>query len=502
MRKINQFKAGAMLSYISLILSTTISLVYTPFMVRTLGDGEYGVFSLVNSTISYLTILGFGFEAAIVRYTTKYRVEGEKEKEQRLHGMFFLLYSIIGLIALVIGFILSANVPVIFGSKLSPNEIGITTKLMYLASINVAVTFPFSIFASIVTSYERFLFSKAMLAFRSILNPLMMTAVLMLGARSIGMILVATFINVFFGMANVIYCFKVLKTKFKFGAFDKPLLKEIVTFSFFIFLGMIVDRLYWNTGNVLLGMLEGAAVITYFNLGVLLNNYYQQLSAAISNLFLPRVTAICSREHTMKELSDLMIRVGRMQFFVLALALTGFGILGKMFVQEIWLGQGYEIVYYIAMLLFIPMTVPLIQNIGISILQAKNKHAFRAICYLVISVVNVFMSIIFIKMYGAIGPAISIAISYTLGQIIIMNIYYYKEMKLDIPRFWKEIAKMLPAILVPVAAMAVFMHFVPLGGKLGFLIYGCVYVALYGICMLTFGLNKGEKEFLFKRFLG
>ena len=70
MRKINQFKAGAMLSYISLILSTTISLVYTPFMVRTLGDGEYGVFSLVNSTISYLTILGFGFEAAIVRYTT------------------------------------------------------------------------------------------------------------------------------------------------------------------------------------------------------------------------------------------------------------------------------------------------------------------------------------------------------------------------------------------------------------------------------------------------
>ena len=74
MKKLNQIKVGAMLSYIALILSTTISLVYTPFMVRTLGNGEYGIFSLVNSTIAYLTILGFGFEAAIIRYTTKYQI--------------------------------------------------------------------------------------------------------------------------------------------------------------------------------------------------------------------------------------------------------------------------------------------------------------------------------------------------------------------------------------------------------------------------------------------
>ena len=412
MKKLNQIKVGAMLSYIALILSTTISLVYTPFMVRTLGNGEYGIFSLVNSTIAYLTILGFGFEAAIIRYTTKYRVEGRQDKEHALHGMFFALYSLIGIVALILGFVLAKNVPLIFGAKLLPEEIGITQKLMYLASINVAITFPFSIFASIVTAYERFIFSKSMQALRSILNPLLMTFVLLFGSRSVGMILVATFINIFFGTMNVIFCFKVLKTKFSFGSFDKPLLKEITVFSSFIFLGMLVDRLYWNTGSVLLGMLEGAAVITFFNLGVLLNNYYQQLSAAISNLFLPRVTAICSREHTMTELSDLMIRVGRIQFVILALALSGFTILGKSFILNVWMGKGYEVVYYIALVLFVPITVPLIQNIGISILQAKNKHAFRAVSYLIIAIFNIFMSIPLIKLYGPLGCAISIAISY------------------------------------------------------------------------------------------
>lgn len=499
MKKYNQIKIGAMLSYIALILSTTISLVYTPFMVKTLGDGEYGIFTLVNSTIAYLTILGFGFEAAIVRYTTKYRVEGNKEKEHSLHGMFFIVYSIIGAVALVLGFILSYNVPLIFGAKLTPEQIGITKILMYLASVNVAVTFPFSIFASITTAYERFIFSKAMLAIKSVLNPLLMTLVLLLGAKSIGMILVATFITLFFGFINVIYCFKVLKIKFSFKGFDKPLLKEIIVFSSFIFLGMLVDRLYWNTGSVLLAMLQGAASITYFNLGVLLNNYYQQLSAAISNLFLPKVTAICSREHTTVELSDLMIKVGRIQFFVLALALAGFTLLGKMFFRYVWMGKEYESVYYIALTLFVPITVPLIQNIGISILQAKNKHGFRSVCYLVISICNIFMSIPLIKLYGPLGCAISIAISYTIGQIIIMNIYYKKVIGLDIGRFWLSIAKMLPAVIVPMGLELAFMQLVPLRGRMGFLVYGMVFVIVYMFCMLSFGLNKSEKKLLFKR---
>lgn len=500
MSKLNQIKTGAMLSYISLILSTTISLVYTPFMVRTLGDGEYGIFTLVNSTISYLTILGFGFESSIVRYTAKYKAEGRHKEEHSLHGMFFTVYSIIGLVALVLGFILSANVPLIFGAKLTESELVITERLMYLASINVAITFPFTIFSAICTAYERFIFSKAMQALRSVMNPLLMTAVLLLGARSYGMILVATFINIFFGSANMIYCFKKLKIKLSFGKFDKPLLKEIVTFSFFIFLGIIVDRLYWSTGSVLLGMLDGAAVITFFNLGVLLNNYYQQLSAAISNLFLPRVTAICSREHTNKELSDLMIRVGRIQFFILALALAGFALLGKLFIRYVWMGEGYESVYYIAMTLFIPITVPLIQNIGISILQAKNKHAFRAVCYLIIAIFNIVLSIPLIKLWGPLGSAVSVAICYTIGHIIIMNIYYKKVMGLDIGRFWAEIAKMLPAVIVPSVLLVLFMKVTALSGRMGFLIYGVVFVLIYGLCMMLFGLNKEEKRILFRRF--
>lgn len=493
MRKVSQMKTGAILSYLALALSISITLLYTPYMMKTLGVSEYGVYSLVNSTIAYLTLLGFGFETAIVRYTTKYRTEGNKEGERKLHGMFFLLYTVIGIIAFGLGMLLTLNVPVMFSAKLTASEIAITQKLMFLASIDVALTFPFSIFAAITTSYEKFVFAKTMLVIKNVLKPLLMVTVLALGRRSAGMMIVAAFITVFFGLVNVSYCFKKLKIKFIFRGFDKSVLKEITVFSFYIFLGIIVDRIYWSTGQVLLGMLAGAAAISMFTLGVQLNNYYMQLSSAISGMFLPRITAICTREHTNHELTNVMIKVGRLQFFVLALALSGFILVGRQFIT-IWLGSDFNEVYNIALVLFLPITIPLVQNVGISILQAKNIHAFRAIAYVIIAICNIGLSIPLINIFGAMGSAISIAISYTIGQIIIMNIYYYKVVGLDIPRFWRSIGHMLPAVIVPMLVQYAFMYFVPIGGVIGFAVYGGTYCVLYGLCMMSFGLNNRERK--------
>ena len=65
---VNQIKAGAVLSYLSIGLSNIVGILYTPFMLRMLGQSEYGMFSLAASVVGYLTILDMGFGNAIVRY--------------------------------------------------------------------------------------------------------------------------------------------------------------------------------------------------------------------------------------------------------------------------------------------------------------------------------------------------------------------------------------------------------------------------------------------------
>ena len=68
-----QRKIGVVLSYASIIISTLVQLIYTPFMIRKLGQSEYGLYSLIASVIGYLTLFDLGFGNAIVVYTSKYQ---------------------------------------------------------------------------------------------------------------------------------------------------------------------------------------------------------------------------------------------------------------------------------------------------------------------------------------------------------------------------------------------------------------------------------------------
>ena len=82
--KINQIKVGAVLSYLSMGLSTVISLVYTPIMIARLGDSEYGVYNLVLPIISYLNLLSFGLGSAYVRYYSRFKVEDNRQGMARI----------------------------------------------------------------------------------------------------------------------------------------------------------------------------------------------------------------------------------------------------------------------------------------------------------------------------------------------------------------------------------------------------------------------------------
>ena len=79
-----EIKLGAILSYLIIFANMIIGVLYTPILTSKLGQSEYGLYSLVTSIISYLTILDFGFGNAIIIYTARYRKKNEKEKEQEL----------------------------------------------------------------------------------------------------------------------------------------------------------------------------------------------------------------------------------------------------------------------------------------------------------------------------------------------------------------------------------------------------------------------------------
>ncbi len=496
----NQLKSGIILSYLNLAISTLIPMLYTPIMLRILGQEEYGLYSLANTTIGYLSLLSFGFGGTILRYLSFYRAKGMIEEERRVFGFFLKIYSAIAVLVIVGGVILTKNASAIFSSSLSSQEVDKISVLMLIITMSSALTFPISVFSSVAMAHEKYLFRKIIDLISTVAVPLANLVVLYLGYASIGMVTVSLLIHFLLLPIYVIYCIKILKITPSLKSISKEVVKEILRFSAFVFLGTIVDMLFWSTDKFLLGIYLGTVAVAVYNIGSTFNSMFVNLSSALTNVMGPRITAMVAQRDEKKELSDLFIRVGRLQYIVIALAVTGFAVFGRHFIR-MWAGTEYSDAYWIAIVTMFPLCIPLIQNTGISIITAQNKHAFRSVVYLIIAVVNVISTALVIPSMGGLGAAICSGVSYIVGQAFIMNYYYWKKIGLDVPRFWKNILKMsiVPGIMLAIGI--VIMRFVTIDNWLIFFVGVIGYTIVYFVAMYLTELNEYEKSLISKAFL-
>jgi len=495
--RLNQIKVGVILSYFIVVLSMAVGLVYTPILVRKLGQSEYGLYSLIASIISYLTILDLGFGNAIVVYTTRYRAKKQNEEESKLHGMFIFIYTIIGVVASIIGIILYFNIDNMFGNTMTVQELSKAKVMMIILTFNLIITFPFSVFGNIIIAYEKFIFSKLVKILQILLVPCIMIPALFLGYKSITMVLIITITNIICLLINTYFCFKKLKLKILFRGFDIKILKEIFAYSFFIFLNQIIDKVNWTLDQFVLGLVSGTVTVAIYSIAGQLNMMYMHFSTAISSVMLPKITKMEENKATNEEFTDVFVKIGRIQYIVMALIITGFILFGQSFIN-IWVGEGYQESYAIACILMIPITIPLIQNIGLSILQAKNKYKYRTMIFFVIAIINILITLILVQRYGGIGAAIGTAIAQILGQIIIMNIYYHKKIHINIIKFWKEIGKMsIPVVFTFIIGLLIVSK-IDISGLLAMSVWIIVYSIIYILLMWIFAMNTEEKDLIRK----
>ena len=271
------------------------------------------------------------------------------------------------------------------------------------------------------------------------------------------------------------------------------MLKEMWVFTFFIFLNQIIDQVNWSVDKFLLGRFAGTTAVAVYGVGGQINTLYLQFSTSISNVFVPKVNKIVAESNDNEQLTKLFTKVGRIQFLVLGLVLSGFIFFGSPFIK-MWAGKEYGASYAVAILLIAPVTVPLIQNLGIEIQRAKNMHKARSVVYLFIAIANVFISIPLIKLIGSAGAALGTAISLIAGNIIFMNWYYHVRIGMNMIYFWKEIAKFIPALIAPCAVGIVIMNFVNITGLVKLGVFAVVYTAVYGLSMYFLGMNEEEKQ--------
>lgn len=493
--KVNQIKAGAVLSYISMGLSTLISLVYTPIMIQRLGNSEFGIYQAVLPIISYLNLLSFGLGSAYVRYYSRYKAADDRDGMAKLNGMFLITYLVLGGVLLAIGFGLS-YCDIIFGKKLLPDEIALAEKLLRILSVNAALTFPISVFESNVTINEQYLFQKLVAMGKQVLNPLIMIPLLIIGYRSVTLTVVSLIFTVISGILNFTFCLTKLKMPFSFHNYDFSLLREMMGFTFYVFLGIVVENFNWSIDRILLAWTHGSVAVAVYAVAAQLNTFYLAFSNAISNVMTPRVHRLVAQKRPMQELDALFSRVGRLQFILLAGIFWGFVAVGRPFVV-LW-GGGPEkaIDYWTTLLLFFATLWTNVQTVGIEIQRAMNMHRFRSLVYLAVAIANALISIPLCIKWQGFGAAIGTMLATFVGNVLLMNWYYYKKIGLDIPGFWRRIFRLMPATVPPAVVAVLLAVFVHPATYVGMILPAVAVATVYALSMWLFGMNRYERELI------
>ena len=491
--KVNQIRAGAILSYLSMGLGIVISLVYTPVMVDCLGSSEYAVYNLVLPIISYLSLMSLGLGSAYVRYYSRYKVAGDKKNMAKLNGMFLVTYSVLGTALLALGFLLSLKGEWIFGSKLTAEEIQLGCRLLRIMSVNAALCLPISVFESHVAIQERYLFQKILAMGKQVLNPLLMIPLLLLGYRSVTLTVVALGFTVVSGLVNVYYCLVKLEMPFRFGRYDFRLMREMMGFTVYVFIGIVVNNFNWAIDRLLLGWIHGTDAVTIYVPAAQLNTYFLSIATIISGVLIPRVNRIVAEKRPMRELDALFTKTGRLQFIILSCVLWGFVAVGRPFVV-LWMGAPeFSADYTITLILMFACVWSNCQTLGIEIQTAMNMHRFRSLVYAAVAVGNTLISIPLCMRWEGVGSAIGTMIATIVGEVFLMNWYYCKRIGLNIPAFWKHLFHLLPAMLLPAAAALLIAVFAKIDSYWGCLLWGLVFVAVYAGSMWLFGLNRFER---------
>lgn len=494
-------KVGVILSYILMIFEVLSTLLLTPFIIRTLGQAEYGVYKLTFAINGYILLLDLGIGNATIRYISKYRANKDKENEEKFLGIVTIYYFIIAIITLAIGSVITYLFPYIFSKGLTNAEIVLGQKLVFLTMLTSAITLGTSAFNNTLIAYEKFGVSKCSQIIMLIIRFIMSFSALKLGLGSLALVTINLILTIVCRLFFVIYTLFYLKIRPILKNINKKYIKEIVGYSSMILLQMIATQLNASVDQILIGSLvtSSATILAVYSVGSQINQYFQSIGSAFNGVLMPGVVKMVEKQADEKTLTDEMIRIGRIVFIFLSLILGVFLVEGRTFVI-LWAGRANESAYFVAVILMSVYIFYLTESVGTQILWAKNDQKELSFLKFTIVLLNIFFTVILIKWNALIGATIGTFISIFLGDIVVANIIFYKKLKINLVRYYKELLSgILPSIIIVIILGLILNNFIG-NTWLGFITKSSILAIIYFVEMLLFGFNRYEKELIYSIF--
>ena len=499
-------KKDAIASYSNLFISILTGITVVPIIESHIGKNYFGIYQFIFTLTAYTAIMNMGLTKTVERYVAKYAVRKEEDKESLIVSMVVSIYLMASLVLVLIISVLYMQFGNIFA--FTGDELMIAKQCFLLASVNATLNIPAMSFLAHLKGRGRFFITYNFHSVYIVSRMIMVILMLNLGYGIVTVFLVDLILNQTLNLSYALFSIIKYKIKLNIFKYDKELFIKLFQFTLFVSVGSIGDLLYWNTDNIILGIMSTSDVIAEYALSQSLMTYFIRYTTAFTGLLLPRFMEKAEeveKEHRAKHMGLAFIKATRIHGFIMSFAVVNFIVFGRDLIR-VWVGNDYQMTYTYSIILLIPMWIAFSQVSGIDILYVMNEHKTRIIIYTFNAFANIFLTVLLVKLYGPIGAAISTSVTMIIGTIILLNIYYSRLFQYKLWDYFREVYLVNLLFSVLVIGLGVVFNqeikpFISVGHEfVNLVVRGILFNILFVLVILFGWLRTSERKALLSNF--
>ena len=355
----NQRVSGAILSYMIIFVNIIVAIAFTPFLISKVGQSGYGIFSLAISFISYISMLEFGMNDSLLRFFVS-KMKFREEMRGFLARML-ILYAGIALLILFSGFAISEACRFMFSKSMTSGQIGLLENIIDIMSLGAAISIFLNAVGALIYAHERFVFIRISDLVISVGTTVVIVIALIAGYGLFTVVFLTVLGQIARASANVVYCLFKIKITIKMERPNPAEIKSTLAYAAPIFVSVVTEQIFWKLDQIFVGAMIGAAAVAVYSIGITFNKYFMSFGTAISRTVTPDIIRTVDAGADSQSLTDLMVRISRLQAIALLLVLGGLIVFGHRFLM-LWLGPSFSDSYLVMLVVLCPYTLELTGN--------------------------------------------------------------------------------------------------------------------------------------------
>ncbi len=431
-----------------------IAFMLSPFLVHTLGDTKYGIWSIISALTGYMTLLDLGVSSAIAKYVSKYKALKDYKSLNVVFSSGIVIMILVGLTLFALSPFIADGVVSAFDFE--PDLRDTVHTLVIIGAIDVAIFVATGVFFGAFYGFQRNEVTNAATLFTALFKAIIFYFALSNGYSLVAMGVISVTAHILVAIM-LAYIMRKLEPRVEITTknADKSTMVSIFNYSKFTFLTMLGLQLIYYSDAFVIGYFLSAAAITIYTIPWSLSEYSNKLIHAVSQTFVP-VFSEQEATHN-RDLYKTYIFGTKGILLLSNLLCIGVLTLGDAFIG-IWMGPRYAVeCSTILMIMFTTQLIKSPQLISYSILLGTANHQKFATYNLAFSVANLILSIMLVQKFGLVGVASATAITQILFYAVVTPILTSRVINFSLLDYIKRTYwRIVPASLVLFAMLYYF----------------------------------------------